>query len=316
MTTPGHRDSIFVLNGRMHPVWRVVLYLVAFFVSTISVQALVVAGWLVYKLSSGVALDQATLMQEARSPSLSLLLPISVLQVIDVLVLTYLFRRLIDRKPFRSLGLDTRPGWTAEALVGFLLGLAAMALIFAVEMGAGWAVARPAGGSWDSLGLMLLGYLATYVAVAVSEELMFRGYLLQTLLEWPGTWWAALLAALIFSAFHSLNPGVSGLALAHLTVAGLVFVGSYLATRRLWLAMGLHLAWNFFQGPVFGFPVSGAAPHGLLSLSATGPALFTGGAFGPEGGLLGLGALLLCGLGIWAWARRKTQIDDQRQDTD
>jgi uncharacterized protein len=316
MTTPGRPDSIFVLNGRMHPIWRVLLYVAAFFVSTISVQALVVAGWLVYRLSSGAPLDQAALMQLGRSPSLSLLLSLSVVQVIDVLALTYLFCRFIDRKPFRSLGLDTQAGWTAEALVGFLLGLAAMALIFAVEIGAGWAVARPAGGSWDRLGLMLLGYLVTYVAVAVDEELMFRGYLLQTLMEWPGTWWAALLSALIFSAFHGLNPGVSGLALAHLTVAGLVFAGSYLATRRLWLAMGLHFAWNFFQGPVFGFPVSGVAPNGLVSLHVTGPALFTGGAFGPEGGLLGLGALLLCGLGIWVWARRKTRISDQRQHTD
>jgi uncharacterized protein len=303
MTTSGRRDSIFVLNGRMHPIWRVVLYVVAFFVSTISVQALVVAGWLIYKLSSGGVLDQATLMQEARTPSLNLLLPISIVQLIDVLALTYLFRRFIDRQPFKSLGFDTPPGWAVEALVGFFLGLASMGLIFAVELGAGWGVLQPASGSRTSVGVFLLGYLVTYVAVAISEELLFRGYVLQTLLEWPGMWGAALISALIFSAFHSLNPGVNGLALAHLAVAGLVFAGAYLATRRLWLAIGLHFAWNFFQGPIFGFPVSGVPSTGLLSLHVTGPALFTGAAFGPEGGLLGLGALLLCGLGIWAWTR-------------
>jgi uncharacterized protein len=298
------RATFFVLNDRIRPIWRVVLYTIAFLVSMVSVQTVVVAGWLAFKLASGAPLDQASVMQEARSPSLNLLLPISLVELIDVLVLTYLFRRFIDRKPLMSLGFDTGPGWAKEALVGFLLGLAAMALIFGVVLAAGWSVARLAGGSWTSVGLTLLGYLVTYVAVAISEELVFRGYLLQTLLEWPGALWAALLSALIFSAFHGLNPGISRLALAHLAVAGLVFAGAYLATRRLWLAMGLHFAWNFFQGPVFGFPVSGVASHGLVSMRAAGPALFTGAAFGPEGGLLGLGALLLCALGIWALARR------------
>jgi len=303
---PASRTSIFILNGRMHPVWRVVLYIVAFFLSVISVQGVVTAAWLIYRLSSGAVMDQAALIREASSPSLTLLLPLSVVQLVDVLVLTFLFRRFIDRQPFRSLGFDASLGWATDALVGFLLGLAAMALVFAVEQGTGWAVVRPGGATWPGLALTLLGYLVTYAAVAVTEELIFRGYILQTLVEWPGVWGAALISALIFSLFHGMNPGISGLALAHLAVAGLVFAGAYLATHRLWLAIGLHFGWNFFQGPVFGFPVSGVASHGILSVQAGGPALFTGAAFGPEGGLLGLGALLFCGWAIWAWTRRRT----------
>jgi membrane protease YdiL (CAAX protease family) len=304
---PPSGTSIFTLNGRIHPVWRVVLYIVSFFVSVISVQGVVTAGWLVYRLSSGTAtLDRAALIREASSPSPTLLLLLSIVQLVDVLVLTFLFRRYIDRQPFGSLGFDTCSGWASDALVGFLLGLAAMALVFVVEQGTGWAVVRPGGATWTGLALILLVYLVTYAAVAVTEELIFRGYILQTLMEWPGVWGAALISALIFSVFHGMNPGISGLALVHLAVAGLMFAGAYLATHRLWLGIGLHFGWNFFQGPVFGFPVSGVASKGVLSVRAGGPALFTGAAFGPEGGLLGLGALLFCGWAIWAWTRRYT----------
>jgi membrane protease YdiL (CAAX protease family) len=297
--------SIFTLNGRVHPVWRVVLYIVSFFVSVISVQGVVTAGWLVYRLSSGAAtMDLAALIREASSPSPTLLLSLSIVQLVDVLVLTFLFRRYIDRQPFRSLGFDTSSGWASDTLAGFLLGLAAMALVFVVEQGTGWAVVRPGGATWTGLALILLVYLVTYAAVAVTEELIFRGYILQTLMEWPGVWGAALISALIFSVFHGMNPGISRLALVHLAVAGLVFAGAYLATHRLWLGIGLHFGWNFFQGPVFGFPVSGLASRGVFSVHDGGPALLTGAAFGPEGGLLGLGALLFCALVIWAWTRR------------
>ncbi len=195
------------MNGRLHPIWRVLLYVAAFFVTVISTQALVAAGWVLYRISLGAPLDQAALAQMARSPAMGLLLALSVVQVIDVLILTYLFRHFIDRKPFWTLGLDTGSGWALEASVGFGLGLAVMGLIFVVEIGAGWAVVRPAEGSWATVGLTLVGYLVTYVAVAVNEELMFRGYLLQTLIEWPGTLGAALISALIFRGISQPEPG-------------------------------------------------------------------------------------------------------------
>jgi membrane protease YdiL (CAAX protease family) len=84
-----------------------------------------------------------------------------------------------------------------------------------------------------------------------------------------------------------------------LVAAGLFLAYAYVITRQLWLPIGLHIGWNFFEGNVFGFPVSGLETFKLITLRVHGPELWTGGAFGPEAGLIVFPALLL-GLGLMA----------------
>jgi hypothetical protein len=80
-----------------------------------------------------------------------------------------------------------------------------------------------------------------------------------------------------------------------LVASGLFLASGYLRTRQLWLPIGLHIGWNFFEGPLFGFAVSGTGPFTLIRQVPTGPELLTGGAFGPEAGLIVLPAL---GIGL------------------
>jgi membrane protease YdiL (CAAX protease family) len=87
--------------------------------------------------------------------------------------------------------------------------------------------------------------------------------------------------------------------------AGLFLAFGYLRTRQLWLPIGLHIGWNFFEGPVFGFAVSGTGSFTLIRQVPTGPDLLTGGAFGPEAGLIVIPALLLGGLLIYWYTRKK-----------
>ncbi|MCS7179707.1 MAG: CPBP family intramembrane metalloprotease, partial [Anaerolineae bacterium] len=95
----------------------------------------------------------------------------------------------------------------------------------------------------------------------------------------------------------------SPLALANIALAGAVFALAVEWTGTLWLAVAYHFAWNFFQGTVLGLPVSGMAWEGLLALPTDGPVLLTGGAFGPEGGLISTAVLLLSLLPLWAATR-------------
>jgi membrane protease YdiL (CAAX protease family) len=178
-----------------------------------------------------------------------------------------------------------------------------MALIFATLWAMDWATVRWTTAPLTEIALNLALYAVTYAAVGGAEELIFRGYLLQTLQEWPGTAWAVGISSFVFGFFHACNPHVAPLALVHLVVAGLVFAYAYLVTRRLWLAIAMHFSWNFCQGPVFGFPVSGLTSSGLFTVIPTGPELATGGAFGPEAGLTGLAALILIALVLWLWNR-------------
>ncbi|MFI6742681.1 lysostaphin resistance A-like protein [Nonomuraea sp. NPDC050451] len=127
----------------------------------------------------------------------------------------------------------------------------------------------------------LFGFMA---AAAVTEELLFRGILFRIVEERTGTWTALALTGLLFGLSHLFNPHASlwG-AIAIAVEAGGMLAAAYAATRTLWVPIGLHFGWNFAAAGIFGAEVSGnGAPEGLLHGVTSGPALLTGGAFGPE----------------------------------
>ncbi|NLE76478.1 MAG: CPBP family intramembrane metalloprotease [Chloroflexi bacterium] len=198
-----------------------------------------------------------------------------------------------------SYGLRFEAGWRGEVWVGLALGLAVFVAVLALHLLPGWASGLTVQGN---VGPVLRGFVLFFL-VALAEEILMRGYVLQTLVPQWGLPASLAIQALVFSVLHGLNPGASPLALVNLILSGLLFGYAWLATGRLWLPVALHLSWNFVQGPLFGFPVSGVPPVSLLGLQVHGPAWATGGAFGPEGGLLGVVGMGLAFAGIYAWAK-------------
>jgi membrane protease YdiL (CAAX protease family) len=139
--------------------------------------------------------------------------------------------------------------------------------------------------------LALLGLTA---AVAAVEELMFRGIVFRLVEELAGTRGALVVSGLLFGLLHLVNPGATPWgALAIAVEGGLMLGAAYAATRSLWLAIGIHLGWNYAEGGIFGATVSGSGhgPAGLLTATLPGPAALTGGGFGPEASLL---AIVVC----------------------
>jgi len=208
----------------------------------------------------------------------------------------FLARRFLDKRSFVSLGLQhgTRAPW--DLLVGFLISGVMMLTIFLIEAIAGWLTLR--GWAWGRISfsetiLFSLVMLVLFIVVGWQEELLSRGYMLQNMAEGLNLPWAILLSSLFFALGHLLNPNLSWMAGAGLFLAGIFLAFAYMRTRLLWLPIGLHIGWNFFEGTVFGFPVSGLGFFGIIEHSAKGPVLFTGGAFGPEAGLVLLPALAL-----------------------
>ena len=139
-----------------------------------------------------------------------------------------------------------------------------------------------------------------YLPAAVHEELLFRGYALQKIAErWPK--FAVVFVAGVFAALHLGNDAVSLLAMANIFVAGVLLGLTWLATRRLWFALGLHLVWNLLSGPILGYNVSGYVSQTTVwRTSGAGPRILTGGGFGIEGSLWMLGVELLA-LGLFGW---------------
>jgi len=114
-----------------------------------------------------------------------------------------------------------------------------------------------------------------------------------------------VISSALFGLIHLGNPNATLVGAAGIFFAGLLFAYAFLRTKQLWLPIGLHIGWNFFEGVVFGFPVSGLDIYALARISVHGPELWTGGAFGPEAGLIVLPAIVVGGLLIYLYSRRR-----------
>ena len=223
----------------------------------------------------------------------------------------------LDKRPFRSLGIDLDRRWFREFGVGFGIAALAMGFIFCVELASGWITLT--GYGWERAfdipyPLPLLGYLAGMLMVGFYEELFSRGYHIVNMTEGfsggrltlrQAAILALVVSSSIFGLLHAANPNAGVVSTVNIVIAGLALGIPYLVTGSLAIPAGLHAAWNFFQGGIFGFPVSGM-PHRstLLQIRETGPDLMTGGSFGPEAGLMGILGLVLMLLLLHLYARR------------
>jgi membrane protease YdiL (CAAX protease family) len=198
-----------------------------------------------------------------------------------IFLFTWIFRKKIDRRSFESLGF-TWKGYNIEAGLGLFTALAILGIGSVVLVSAGYLSFT--GSEFDSLPLLV--EVLIMIVVAFVEELLFRGYLLNNLLQSMNRWVALIISAALFSFFHGSNPDVTVFAIINIFLAGILLGLNYIFTQNLWFSIIFHFAWNYFQGPVLGYDVSGLKLTTLLQQSVTGPQLWTGGLFGFEGSLL------------------------------
>ena len=191
-------------------------------------------------------------------------------------------RSIID-----SLGLRWDRRSTADLLVGFAIAALVMVGIFACEIWSGGILrgamtAVNGMPSWKATLLMMF--------TAPEEEIVNRSLLLSGLAIGLGgrSRTAVLLTAVAFGLAHLTNPGASAASGLGNALGGLIYGYAFVMSGRIWLPLGLHFAWNFVQGPLLGFPVSGLAMGGLQQIHDLGPAWLTGGSYGPEAGAVGI----------------------------
>jgi membrane protease YdiL (CAAX protease family) len=148
--------------------------------------------------------------------------------------------------------------------------------------------------------------LLILIAGAIQEELIFRGLLFRKLERSFGSWIALVVSAILFGIIHLASPNATLVsALAIMVTSGVLIAATYILTRSLWWAMGIHLGWNFFEGPVFGTQLSGHDLPGFFSSVTTGPIAWAGGSFGPEAGLASI--LIVGAVGVFLCFRAARQ---------
>jgi hypothetical protein len=234
--------------------------------------------------------DPARLTEYGESPELMFMVG----PVIAALSLGWVVvcRRFLDKRTVVSMGMgrpDSRPENSVWA--GFLLGAALIAGSAAVLWLAGAVEFTGATLSWQ-----LFVYFPVLLVMAFFEELVCRSYLLQNFVDVDRPILGLVVTSLLFGVVHGMNPAVwsSPLILLNLVLAGVLLGLAYLVGRGVWFATALHFGWNLFQGPVFGFAVSGIATDSFLGAKVSPDVnpLLTGGAFGLEGSLLCTGLMV------------------------
>ncbi|MFC7135817.1 CPBP family intramembrane glutamic endopeptidase [Halobaculum litoreum] len=232
----------------------------------------------------------------------------TVLPMLAVAGATLLAARYVDRRRLSDLGLRREPGWLADLGAGLALGVALQTFVAGVGLAAGWfRVADTLVGSAAGAGTVLL----VFVVVGFYEELLARGLLLVGVAEGLGfagrrvaVGVALAVSAVVFGLLHASNPGASTASTLGITLAGAFLGVGFVVTGRLSFPVGVHISWNAAQGLLYGFAVSGLPIEAaVVDLEPTGPPLATGGAFGPEAGLLGVGAVVVGTLATVAWVR-------------
>ena len=201
------------------------------------------------------------------------------------LILYSAWGRFIERREVTEL---STPGmvreWATGALIGAALYVACAGVLILL-------------GLYRIDGLNPWTYLVPAIAMALSsgifEELFFRGVVFRSVEDLMGTWIALIVSSLLFGFLHLLNPGGTLEGAIYISIeAGLLLAAAYLVTRRLWMSIGFHMAWNYTQSAIFSGTVSGGVSEpGLIRSTIEGPDLLTGGSFGLESSIL---ALILC----------------------
>ena len=219
------------------------------------------------------------------------------------LVIVGIFRRFIDEESFKSMGFYNR-NVVNETLFGLGLGALLMATGFVALISIreiNWL-----GLKVESINI-LLG-IGLFILVALTEELLLRGYVLNNLMKSMNRLIALPVSAVMLSLGHIFNNNFSWLGFWNIFLAGILLGMPYIYTKSLWLPIALHFSWNFFQGTIFGFNVSGHVTYSLFTQSRTTDTIWNGGKFGFEGSVISLVLQIIAMVGLWWYYNKRLEL--------
>ena len=270
-------SSVFFLlpDGRLRAGWRLLLFVFFFAAATILLQG---AASSISRFSTHTILLTASSYAFLAAAALA----------------TWLMTSLIEHLPFSSVGMEVQGSWRGQMVIGIACGSGLVGAVTAAEWAAGVIRFQSTGGGDNSALAAIGGGIAIFSVAAVAEELLFRGYGFQRLIEGVNAPVAVVLSSLLFGAVHQWNPHATTLALANTVLAGVLLAVAYVRTRALWLSIGFHFSWNWTLS-LIGMPVSGVG-LGRMPWEAVPSSNYIwlhGGDYGPEGGLIATAALTI-----------------------
>lgn len=256
---------------------KIILFLFGFLILSGVLQF---GAFLIYSLATTGTIDTSLMTTTDQQPVVySILMTGSSLLVAFGLV--FLFWKLWDNNTMLSIGLKLK-GHVSDFFVGSLIAIAVMGIGFALL----YFTNNIQIDSTQFIPSEFIGYFILFILVSVSEELVCRGYMLGSLMKVTNRFSALIISSLLFAMMHLFNPNLGFLPMLNLFLAGLLLGAAYMYTRNLWLPIGMHLFWNFVQGPILGYNVSGTQNTPILNLSYPENNILNGGEFGFEGSVI------------------------------
>ena len=289
---------------RLRLFWRLVLYV-----------AIILLGFFGFSLLVGMTGAYALFNSR---------IGIGLMEIGLALLAVWATGRVLDHRAFSEFGFRFDRNWLRDLAFGLALGAFLMATIFLLEWALGWIRISAFFGTntalsslptraffWNQFGQSL----TFYILAAAAEELFFRAYPFVNMVEsfqnkrinrQQAAWLAVVLTSAVFGLAHLGNPHATWVSTLNILMSGIMLCLGFVYNGQAALSIGLHFTWNFFQGVIFGFPVSGTlSPANLIRIEQQGAELWTGGAFGPEAGLVGVAAMLIGSFLIVMYFRRR-----------
>lgn len=222
----------------------------------------------------------------------------------------FLLLRFLDKRRFISIGLLFNMRAVKELGWGLLIGF----IMLTTAVGSMWFLGyEEISLSQNASSYFLLGFLGNillFIAVGFNEEILFRGYIFQAFIEGTNKIVPLITLSVLFGFAHFFNPNFTWFGFVNIVLAGILLSLAYIQTKSLWLPIGIHIAWNFTQGYIWGLPVSGTTIIMPLTISQeTGPDMITGGTFGPEGGAMCTIVCVVACVFVWKFFKPSEEME-------
>jgi membrane protease YdiL (CAAX protease family) len=247
--------------------------------------AIYIVFFLLIWVATGIVLTMFFDLERVAENQLAVLALNDVALFIPAVAAMLLTVRFVDRRPLKTFGIGFLPGWRRQFISGLLLAAAMLGVLMLGCMLLGHLSIEWTGSQVP--GISILETFLILLLAALNEELVFRSFPLQVLIDGVGKWPAMVIMSALFGALHIKNPNSSPLGIINTILAGILLSLAYVRTRSLWLPYAIHVGWNLGLGFVLGFALSGLGIASLWTTGVSGSDTILGGSYGPEGGLLG-----------------------------
>ncbi|MCE5221073.1 MAG: CPBP family intramembrane metalloprotease [Clostridium sp.] len=210
---------------------------------------------------------------------------LELIQCICLIFFVILFWKMWDRRKIKDIGFTNIKSSWKDLCIGLLIGALSFTIV-AIILLSTKSVELVNSFSQPNFSKALILQLVIFIFVGINEELFSRGYCMTILKQTKKSWAPIVVSSIIFALMHSMNAGISLIAYINLFLFGISMGYLFIKTKNIWMCIGYHITWNYFQGDVFGFLVSGNVTDSIYTIKTLSPNIINGGSFGPEGGLV------------------------------